>query len=233
MQVQSVELIHLDVPFTDHTNQHMQYWLPHWRIVQLCKITLADGTIGWGETIPNYTWAKVPEDIEDRIVGRAVGDLLWQDALGAGVQQALFDAVGKVLGAPAYRLLGTKVRTWCPLSWWAMDMPAADWARQCADAVAQGYTTAKLKARTWYDLHACIQAIVEAVPPQFKLDLDFNGTLANAASAVEFLSTLEQYPQVAMIETPIPQSDVAGNAQIRNHIRRPLAMHYGSPPILT
>ena len=36
-----------------------------------------------------------------------------------------------------------------------------------------------------------------------------------------------------MIETPIPQSDVAGNAQIRNHIRRPLAMHYGSPPILT
>lgn len=29
MQVQSVELIHLDVPFTDHTNQHMQYWLPH------------------------------------------------------------------------------------------------------------------------------------------------------------------------------------------------------------
>ena len=119
MQVQSVELIHLDVPFTDHTNQHMQYWLPHWRIVQLCKITLADGTIGWGETIPNYTWAKVPEDIEDRIVGRAVGDLLWEDALGAGVQQALFDAVGKVLGAPVYRLLGTKVRTWCPLSWWA------------------------------------------------------------------------------------------------------------------
>ena len=60
MQVQSVELIHLDVPFTDHTNQHMKYWLPHWRIVQLCKITLADGTIGWGETIPNYTWAQSP-----------------------------------------------------------------------------------------------------------------------------------------------------------------------------
>ena len=233
MQVQSVEIIHLDVPFTDHTNQHIQYWLPHWRIVQLCKITLADGTIGWGETIPNYTWAKVPADIEDRIVGHAAGDLLWEDALGAGVQQALFDAVGKVLGAPAYRLLGPKVRTWCPLSWWAIDMPPADWARQCADAVAQGYTTAKLKARTWFDLHACIEAIIAAVPPQFKLDLDFNGTLANAASAVEFLSTLEQYPQVAMIETPIPQADVAGNAQIRNHIRRPLAMHYGSPPILT
>lgn len=59
MQVQSVELIHLYVPFTDHTNQHMKYWLPHWRIVQLCKITLADGTIGWGETIPNYTLSLI------------------------------------------------------------------------------------------------------------------------------------------------------------------------------
>ena len=159
MQVQSVELIHLDVPFTEHTNQHMQYWLPHWRIVQLCKITLADGTIGWGETIPNYTWAKVPEDIEDRIVGRAVGDLLWQDALGAGVQQGAFRRGGQGLG------LLRLIACWAPRSargvrcrggrWTCR---AADWARQCADAVAQGYTTAKLKARTWYDLHTCIEA---------------------------------------------------------------------------
>mgnify|MGYP001169378798 CR=1 FL=1 len=233
MKIKSVELIHLDVPFTTHTNQHMKYWLPHWRIIQLCKITLSDGTVGWGETIPNYTWAKVPDDIANRIVGRSPGELLWDDALGAGVQQALFDAVGKVLGTPAYKLLGTKVREWCPLSWWAMDMPARDWARQCSDAAKQGYMTAKLKARTWYDLHACFKAIFKAVPPGFKLDLDFNATLGNAASAVEFLDTLKEFERIAMIETPIPQGDVAGNAQIRNQIPRPVAMHYGSPPIMT
>ena len=105
--------------------------------------------------------------------------------------------------------------------------------QQCKDAVAQGYMSSKLKARTWYDLHAAIQAIIEDVPPQFKLDLDFNSTLANAANAVKFLKTLEQYEQVAMIETPIPQGDVAGNKQIRQRINRPIAMHYGSPPILT
>ena len=114
-----------------------------------------------------------------------------------------------------------------------MDMPSQDWARQCSDAVEAGYTTAKLKARTWYDLHEAIRAITEVVPHHFKLDLDFNGTLGNAASAVEFLSTLEQYEQVAMIETPIPQGDVSGNSQIRNRISRPVAMHYGSPPIMT
>ena len=189
--------------------------------------------VGWGETIPNYTWARVSDDIEERIVGREAGDLLWEDGLGAGVQIALFDAVGKALNTPAYRLLGTKVREWCPLSWWAMDMPPKDWAQQCVDAAEQGYMSSKLKARTWYDLHAAISAIIEDVPSQFKLDLDFNATLANAANAVEFLKTLERYEQVAMIESPIPQGDVAGNKQIRQRINRPVAMHYGSPPILT
>ena len=230
MKIADIELIHLDVPFTPHTDRHMRYWLPHWRIVQLCKLTLDNGVVGWGETIPNYTWAKVPEKIAEQVVGKAAGDLLWQDSLGAGVQQALFDAIGKALGVPAYSLLGTKVREWCPLSWWGMDMPPADWARQCADAVAQGYSTAKLKARTWYDLHAAIRAILKKVPESFKLDLDFNSTLDDAARAVEFLKTLEQYDQVAMIESPIPQGDVAGNRQIRARIDRPVAMHYGSPP---
>ena len=103
MKVKSIELIHLDLPFTSHTNQHMKYWLPHWRIIQLCKLEMNDGTIGWGETIPNYTWAKVPDNIEERIVGQTAADLLWDDSLGAGVQMALFDAVGKKLGTPDQR----------------------------------------------------------------------------------------------------------------------------------
>lgn len=233
MKITDIDLIHLDVPFTSHTNEHMQYWLPHWRISQICKITLENGIVGWGETIPNYTWAKVPDDIEEQVVGQEAAALLWRDELGAGVQMALFDAVGKVLNVPIYRLLGTKIRDWCPISWWGMDMPPADWAQQCADAVAQGYMSAKLKARTWYDLHASLQAIFEVVPEQFVLDLDFNATLDNAANAVKFLSTLEQYHQVAMFESPIPQDDVAGNAQIRARIDRPVAMHYGNPPIMT
>jgi len=233
MRITDIELINLDLPFTAHTNQHMRYWLPHWRISQVCKITCDDGVVGWGETIPNYTWARVPPDIEDRIIGQRAADLLWQDDLGAGVQMALFDALGKALDVPAHSLLGSQVREWCPLSWWAMDMPPEDWAFQCAEAVRQGYMSAKLKARPWYDLHAALEAVFAAVPRQFSLDLDFNGSLDNAANAVRFLVTLEAYEQVAMIETPIPQGDVAGNAQVRSHVHRPIAMHYGTPPIMT
>ncbi len=233
MKVAALEFMHLDVPFTELAQQHLQYWLPHFRIVQLCKVTLENGVVGWGETLPNYTWARVPEGVEERVIGRTATELLWQDDLGAGVQMALFDAVGKLLNAPIYRLLGKKVRDWCPISWWAMDMPAQDWASQCQEAVAQGYMSAKLKARTWQDLHAGLQAIFAVVPKQFVLDLDFNGTLGNAAQAVQFLKTLEKYEQVAIIESPIPQADVAGNVQIRNRINRPVAMHYGTPPIMT
>ena len=43
----------------------------------------------------------------------------------------------------------------------------------------------------------------------------------------------ERYDQVAMIESPIPQGDVAGNGQIHRQISRPIAMHYGQPPIMT
>lgn len=233
MQIAEVEFFYLDVPFTPHTNQHMQYWLPHWRITQICKITLDNGLVGWGETLPNYTWAKVPDKVEAQLLGRNPTDVMWRDELGAGVQMALFDVVGKALETPVYKLLGHKVRDWCPISWWAMDMPPEDWAIQCAEAVRQGYMSAKLKARTWYDLHAALQAIFAVVPRQFMLDLDFNATLDNAANAVHFLSTLEQYDQVAMFESPIPQEDVAGNVQIRRRIDRPVAMHYGSPPIMT
>jgi L-alanine-DL-glutamate epimerase-like enolase superfamily enzyme len=233
MKVQSIEFIHLDLPFTEQTNLHMQYWLPHFRIFQICKITLDNGIVGWGETMPNYTVSKVPAGVEARVVGGEAAALLWQDDLGAGVQMALFDAVGKALNVPVYRLLGSKMREWCPISWFAMEMPPADWARQCQDALAQGYMSCKLKARTWQDLHAGLQAIFEVVPKQFVLDLDFNATLWNSAQAIQFLKTLEQYEQVAVIESPIPQADVAGNVYIRKRINRPLAMHYGSPPIET
>lgn len=35
------------------------------------------------------------------------------------------------------------------------------------------------------------------------------------------------------MESPLPQEDVAGNVYIRTRINRPVAMHYGSPPIET
>ena len=232
MKVARVELIHLDVPFEARAGRHLKYWISPWRVVQLCRLTLDNGAAGWGETIPSATHAPIPEDIEDRILGREAASLLWNDGLGCGVQMALFDAVARSENVPVRDLLGAKIRDWCPISWWTCDMGPEDWARQCETAVARGYTSAKLKARPWQDLHACIEAVQQVVPRQFRLDLDFNGHLVNSANAVPLLKSLEQYEQVAMIETPIPQEDVAGNRHLRARLDRPIAMHVDRPPVM-
>src|SRR6185437_6662534 len=67
----------------------------------------------------------------------------------------------------------------------------------------------------------------------FSLDLDFNGHLVNSAAAVSVLKELDSFANVKIYESPIPQGDVAGNQRIRSQTRCAIAMHYGSPPIMT
>jgi L-alanine-DL-glutamate epimerase-like enolase superfamily enzyme len=88
MKVAAIEFIHLDVPFEAHTDTQMKYWLPHWRISQLCKVTLDNGVVGWGETIPNYTWSKVPDGVEERVLDPD-GRHRYHDELGCPLGRSL------------------------------------------------------------------------------------------------------------------------------------------------
>lgn len=65
------------------------------------------------------------------------------------------------------------------------------------------------------------------------LDIDFNATLASAGFAVPYLQRLQEYPHVAIVESPIPQGDVEGNKEIRRKTRLLIAMHFGTPPFPT
>jgi L-alanine-DL-glutamate epimerase-like enolase superfamily enzyme len=141
--------------------------------------------------------------------------------------------IGQALGVPCYQLLGKKVRDWCPISWWSIDAPPDLWAAEAQDAVAKGYTSFKIKHRPWFDILEQVHAIGQVVPRNFKLDCDANAFLLNSANAIPILRELALNPQVAMFESPIPQHDIAGNREIRTHIDRPIAMHFGSPPFMT
>ena len=67
------------------------------------------------------------------------------DSLGAGLQMALFDVVGKILEVPVYQLLGNPCREAVPISWWCIDASPENWAAEAADAVKNGYTSFKNK----------------------------------------------------------------------------------------
>jgi L-alanine-DL-glutamate epimerase-like enolase superfamily enzyme len=147
---------------------------------------------------------------------------------------ALYDLVGKALGVPAHRLLNLpRVRAWCPISWWNIDMPPDANAAEAQEALAAGYTSYKIKARPWFDIHAQVAAISRVTPPQFRLDIDWNQMLVNQGNAAPVLAELDRQPRVAIYESPIMQRDVEGQRLLRQKTTRPLALHFGEPPFPT
>jgi len=233
VKITKVERIPIDAQHTPRADRAMRRGITNWSIVEVCKVTTDAGLVGWGETIPHYTWGRVTDEAIARAVGRNPADLLWDDSLGAGLQQAMFDLAGKALDVPAYRLIGTKVREWCPLAWWCWDMPTNDWLAEIQAALAAGYASFKLKARPWFDVVAQIEALSAATPDHVTFDLDFNQFLLSAGQAVPVLQRFEAIPKVQIFESPIFQWDVAGNRALRAKLSRPIAMHIDIPPFLT
>ncbi len=236
MKVTNVERILVDVPFTPRQQQittESVSTVYNWSLLELCKVTTDTGHVGWGETVIHYTYRRVSDASVERVLGESPAAFMNDDSLGAGLQMALFDVVGKILEVPVYQLLGTQCRDAVPISWWSIDSSPENWAAEAADAVARGYTSFKNKPRPWWDIVAQVEAVAAAVPSDFKLDLDPNSSLRDADTAIPILQKLATYPNVAMFESPIPQNDVEGNKQIRRVVNRPIAMHFGSPPYTT
>ena len=233
LTVQHVERIPVSVPFREVPARNMVRELPHWTLFEICKVTLACGVTGFGETMQYYTFATVSDEAIARVVGKNAPECMWDDTLGAGLQMALFDAVGRATDTPIWALLGRKVRERAPISWWDIDMPGEDWVLECRQAMEEGYTDFKTKARPWFDLDEQCRVLCETLPEWFDVDLDFNAFLIDAAHASRLLARIENHPHVKIYESPIPQGDVAGGKFIRSKTNVAIAHHYGQPPIMT
>lgn len=228
LEVRKVEQIFVDVPFKPVPARHQYREFDHEarRFGQLLKVHLANGVVGVGE-------GTLARGAVERVAGRNAAELMWDDALGSGLQVALFDAVGRANDVPIHRLLGAKVRERAFMSWWAKDMPGEDWALECKEAVANGYTAFKGKARPWFDLIEQCKTLTPTLPKHFEIDFDFNALLLDSGHASTYLEELQQFHNMAIFESPIPQDDVDGNRLLRQRLRIPIAMHYGTPPIMT
>jgi len=231
-RVTGVERIVVNVPFTPRCQEWNAREVWQWRVSEITRLTTDSAdVIGYGETILHYTWGRVSEDSAKRAIGCRLGELLGDDTLGAGLQMAVYDAVGKSLGVPTYRLFNLpKIRDWCPISWWNIDMPPAAFADEASDAQAAGYTSYKIKARPWWDVYDQVDAISKVSPTQFRLDLDWNQMLLNAGNAAPVLAKLDANERVAIYESPIMQRDIEGHRQLRQKTTRPIALHFGDPP---
>ena len=238
LKVVSVDTVRVDLPYEGYHAIHMPRQHRNSSLHEVCRVEAEGGLVGYGESgvaarVGGPAKPSVSEADIGKVVGEGITAHLWDATLPAGLQMALLDLTGKALEVPAHQLLGEKIRDWCPLSWWCVDMPPEHWANEAKRAVAAGYTSMKLKVRPWFDIFAQIQAVCAVVPTYMTLDLDFNGLLVNAGNAIPVLRELEDFPNVSIFETPIPQTDTIGNRRIRQKVSRPIAMHYGTPPIMT
>ncbi|MEZ4495779.1 MAG: enolase C-terminal domain-like protein [Thermomicrobiales bacterium] len=231
LRITEVERITLLVPFRPRVEPWLNLLNFQWGIVEICRVVTDAGFVGYGETLPHYTYGKVTDAAVERVTGKNPADFLSEDSLGAGLQMALWDVVGKALGVPVHKLLGNpKVRDWAPIAWWTTKAPPEIAAAEAADAVREGYLAHKFKARPWFDVFEAVKLVSEATPPGFKIDVDWNGLLVNAGNAIPVLTELDKNPKVAIYESPIPHDDIEGYQKIRSHIKNPLAIHFGGMP---
>ncbi|MDX1934893.1 MAG: mandelate racemase/muconate lactonizing enzyme family protein [Capsulimonadales bacterium] len=233
--VADAERITLHVPFRERIADWNELLVHQWQVVEMIRLsTDSSDIVGWGETLPYYTWGRVTDDAIARIRGRRLFELLGDDSLGAGLQMAAYDAAGKAAGVPVHRLFNLPVvRRSCPIAWWNHDMPAELLAAEASDAIAGGYIAHKMKARPWIDLFEQIDAISGVTPPHYRIDMDWNDTLLSVGNAARILSELDRYERVALYEGPIPQRDIEGYQYLRRKAQKPIALHFGHPPFPT
>src|SRR5215210_3927394 len=104
IRITEVERITLDVPYRPRVQPWNDLLVWQWRIVEVTRVVTDAGVVGYGETLPHYTWGRVTDAAVERVRGKNPADFLGDDSLGAGLQMALYDVVGRALGVPVHRL---------------------------------------------------------------------------------------------------------------------------------
>lgn len=228
LRIKDVERIVVRVPFRDRSRPWNEILVGQWGVVEICRVTTdSPDIVGFGETVLHYTWQTVSDESVSRVIGRNPADFLAEDSLGAGLQMALFDVVGKALGVPMHRLLNLPiVRDQCPISWWNTKMPPEVLAEEAQDALGEGYLAHKFKARPWFDVYEQVEAISAVTPPNYRIDIDWNEMLISAGEATPVLTTLDAQERIGIYEGAIRSGDIAGQRSLRGRIRHPLIDHY-------
>jgi len=133
---------------------------PRWLFV---RVETNDGAVGWGEgSLEGHAEAVEGAfaSLRDRFIGADPAQIedVWQTAyrLGfyrggpvlmsalSGLDQALWDLKGKVLGVPVWQLLGGRVRTRIPVYAWIGGDSPGEVVESARARIAQGFQAVKL-----------------------------------------------------------------------------------------
>jgi L-alanine-DL-glutamate epimerase-like enolase superfamily enzyme len=223
---------------------------PRGRPSVVVKITADDGTVGWGQSVPSPRWSyETLETVESttrlylapELIGQDPLDLdgLWrrmnrviaagfttgQPICKAGVELALFDLSGKLLGqSPAERWVRHS-RDRLTLSWTLNPGTPAELEESVSEAHSRGYRHFNLKVAPdpAADLGYCRR--LRRLAPDAHVWVDANGGYDEAAARriAPQLAALG----VAALEQPLPANRLGGYARLKRQAALPILMDEG------
>lgn len=220
---------------------------PRWLLLRL---ETDDGLVGWGEPVVEGRAATTEaciHELEPYLLGadpRQVEDI-WQtlyrggfyrggpvltSAL-SGIDQALWDIKGKALGVPVHELLGGRVRERTAVySWIDSDTPEIA-ARSALEKKAQGFANIKMMGtdkqgwitdtRAVNGLLEKVQAVRDAVGPDFGIAIDFHGR-THQSTARTLLKELEPLKPL-FVEEPVLVENIDVLERLHRSTAIPLA----------
>ncbi|MDR2450407.1 MAG: mandelate racemase/muconate lactonizing enzyme family protein [Candidatus Accumulibacter sp.] len=215
------------------------------RMAMVVEIETDAGLIGWGECYgPARINAAVVEHFRPFLIGQDPfrTEWLWHEIYAryrdhgqkgvviqglSGVDIALWDLKGKILGQPIHRLMGGPLRT--EVAAYATGLyrrdagkPEVYLAEEAAGYCEEGFSAVKLKVGFGIDEDARVtQAVRRAIGPDRGLMVDANHAYDTVA-AIRLGRKIEPF-DIGWFEEPVIPEDAAGHLAVKTALTIPVA----------
>lgn len=223
---------------------------PSGRPAVVVKITTDNGAVGWGQSVPVPKWSyETLESVHSTITRYLTPELLGCDPFDfegihaamsqaiapsfstgqpickAGVDLALFDLTGKLLGQSAAQRWNRKGRDKLTLSWTLNPRALDEIEGLVAQGRARGYRhfNVKVAPDPEFDLELC--RIVKRLVPDGFLWADANGGY-DEATALAIAPKLADVG-VPVLEQPLPSNRLGGYRKLKQQGALPIIMDEG------
>lgn len=205
------------------------------------KIITEDGIVGYGEAAPSpafmgetaYTIElAINKYLKPSIIGENIFDvdiihekmnfaIYGNYAAKSTIDIALYDAMGKTLGVPVYKLLGGKYRDKVELSWVVGMQDLEGSIEEAREKLSEGYKVLKVKVgRTPEVDYNLVKRIREEFGSEVPIRLDANQGY-DYKTALSTFSRIEELG-IESLEQPVRRWDIQGMKMLRERLHCPI-----------
>lgn len=216
----------------------------------LVKITADNGAVGWGQSVPTPRWSyETLETVQSTIQNYLAPELIGLDAFDveaahaamdriiapsfstgqpiakAGVDLALFDLTGRLLGQNAAQRWGKSGRSRITISWTVNARTLQEAEQLVAEGRALGYRhfNVKVAPDPKFDVELC--RLIRRLAPEGFLWADANGGYDEATALAVAPRMAEA--GVAVLEQPLPAARLTGYRRLKQQGALPILMDEG------